>query len=107
MSYAFIHSFITNPRGPEISQLKHQVKGFVLGALCIASLSACAASFALSHPNFQQAENAMQAAINHIRSAQDVNGPTFGGHAGRAVELLQQAQNEIAIADEFHQGRRW
>ncbi|MDM0115454.1 hypothetical protein QTI66_25120 [Variovorax sp. J22R133] len=84
-----------------------QLKAFFLGALCVASLSACAASFALSHPNFQSAEEAMQAAINHIHSAQNVNGPTFGGHAGRAVELIQQAQSEVAIADEYHQGRRW
>ncbi|WP_213958706.1 MULTISPECIES: hypothetical protein [unclassified Variovorax] len=86
---------------------KNHIKAFAFGALCVASLSACAAAYGLSHPNFQQAENAMQAAINHIRSAQDVNGPTFGGHAGRAIELLQQAQTEISIADEFHQGRRW
>jgi hypothetical protein len=84
-----------------------QLKAFVLGALCVASLSACAASFALSHPNFQSAEEALQAAINHIHSAQDVNGPTFGGHAGRAVELIKQAQSEVQIADEYHQGRRW
>jgi hypothetical protein len=90
-----------------MSQFKNQIKAFALGALCVASLSACAASFALSHPNFQQAENALQAAINHIRSAQNVNGPTFGGHAGRALELIRQAQDEVSIADEFHQGRRW
>ena len=84
-----------------------QLKVVAISALCIASLSACVASYALSHPNFQSAENALQAAINHIHSAQDVNGPTFGGHAGRAVELIQQAQTEIQIADEYHQGRRW
>jgi hypothetical protein len=50
-----------------------------------------AAAFALSHPNFQSAEEALKAAINHIHSAQNVNGPTFGGQ----------------IADEYHQGRRW
>lgn len=83
------------------------VKHFLLGAACVAAVSACAQPYMLSHPNFQQAEEAMQAAINHIHGAQNVNGPTFGGHAGRAVELLQQAQSEISIADEFHQGRRW
>lgn len=84
-----------------------QLKAFFLGGLCVASLSACAAAFALSHPNFQSAEEALQAAINHIHSAQNVNGPTFGGHAGRAVELIRQAQTEVQIADEYHQGRRW
>jgi hypothetical protein len=83
------------------------IKHFVFGVCCMATLSACAASFALSHPNFQSAEEALQAAINHIHGAQHVNGPTFGGHADRAVQLIQQAQSEISIADEFHQGRRW
>ncbi|HYP84490.1 hypothetical protein [Variovorax sp.] len=83
------------------------IKHFALGVCCMAALSACAASYALSHPNFQHAEDALQAAINHIHGAQNVNGPTFGGHAGRAIELIQQAQSEVAIADEFHSGRRW
>jgi hypothetical protein len=83
------------------------LKSFSLGLLCMGALSACATSFALSHPNFEGAEEALQAAINHIHSAQQFNGPTFGGHAGRAVELIQQAQSEIAIADEYHTGRRW
>jgi len=80
---------------------------FLCGAVSTALLMGCAASYALSHPNFQNAENALQVAINHIRGAQQVNGPTFGGHAGRAIELIQQAQTEIGIADEYHQGRRY
>lgn len=83
------------------------IKHFALGVCCMAALTACAASYALTHPNFEAAEEALQAAINHIHGAQDVNGPTFGGHAARAVELIKEAQSEIAIADEFHQGRRW
>jgi len=83
------------------------VSSFFAGALTTALLTGCAAAFALSHPNFQNAENALQAAINHVRGAQQVNGPTFGGHAGRAIELMQQAQTEIAIADEFHRGVRY
>ncbi|SFM94659.1 hypothetical protein [Variovorax sp. OV329] len=84
------------------------LKLLVLGAACAVAVGASAAEpYGLSHPNFQAAEDAAQAAINHIHGAQNVNGPTFGGHAGRAIELLQQAQSEIAIADQFHQGRRW
>lgn len=79
-----------------------------LGGVCATvALTACATSFALTHPNFQNAEQALQVAVNHIRGAQRVNGPTFGGHAGRAIELIRQAQDEIAVADEFHRGIRY
>lgn len=47
------------------------------------------------------------AALRHIRNAQQVNGPTFGGHAGRAEQLLQEARTELSIADEFHRGIRY
>jgi hypothetical protein len=80
---------------------------FIGGVAATAMLTACASAFALSHPNFQNAEQALQAAINHIQGAQQVNGPTFGGHAGRAIELIRQAQDEIAIADEYHRGVRY
>lgn len=85
----------------------HQVKGFIAGVAATAMLTACASAFALSHPNFIQAENALQNAIGHIQEAQQVNGPTFGGHAGRAIELIRQAQHEISVADEFHRGVRY
>ena len=72
-----------------------------------AMLTACATSFALSHPNFNAAEQALQAALNHINNAQQVNGPTFGGHAARAAQLIRDAQSEVAIADEYHRGVRY
>ncbi|MDB5584403.1 MAG: hypothetical protein JWR80_9579 [Bradyrhizobium sp.] len=80
---------------------------FFAGVATTVLLTGCAASYALSHPNFDNAERALQVAINHIRGAQQVNGPTFGGHAGRAIELIQQAQTEVSIADEFHRGVRY
>ena len=83
-----------------------QIKAFALGAVSMALLSACATAVALSHPNFQNAENALDTAISHIRGAVQVNGPTFGGHAARAIELIQQAQQEVGIADEYHRGIR-
>lgn len=70
------------------------------------SLTACATAFALSHPNFQAADEAIQTALNRVRAAQQVNGPTFGGHAARAAELMEQARTEIRIADEYHRGVR-
>lgn len=83
------------------------ISSFVGGAVSAVLLTGCAAAYALSHPNFENAEIALQSAIGHIRGAQQVNGPTFGGHAGRAIELIQQAQQEISIADEYHRGIRY
>jgi hypothetical protein len=83
------------------------LSAFFSGVVATVALTACAASFALSHPNFQNAEQALQVAINHIQSAQQVNGPTFGGHAARAIELIRQAQTEVSIADEYHRGVRY
>lgn len=80
---------------------------FVGGIAATSMLVACATSFALSHPNFDAAERALQAALNHINNAQQVNGPTFGGHAGRAAQLIREAQTEISIADEYHRGVRY
>ncbi|MDM0014499.1 hypothetical protein QTH87_18805 [Variovorax sp. J22P168] len=80
---------------------------FFAGAATATLLMGCAAAYALSHPNFQNADDALQVAINHIRGAQQVNGPTFGGHAARAIELIQQARTEVGIADEYHRGVRY
>lgn len=80
---------------------------FFAGVATTVLLTGCAGAYALSHPNFANAEQALQVAINHIRGAQQVNGPTFGGHAGRAIELIQQAQTEVGIADEYHRGVRY
>ncbi len=83
------------------------VSSFFAGVVTTVLLTGCAASYALSHPNFDNAERALQAAINHIQGAVQVNGPTFGGHAARAIELIRQAQEEVAISDEYHRGIRY
>lgn len=70
------------------------------------ALTACATAFALSHPNFQAADESVLNALDRIRAAQTVNGPTFGGHADRAAQLLEQARTELSIADEYHRGVR-
>jgi hypothetical protein len=90
-------------------QLVHLMKAitaFLGGVVSTVALTACAASLALSHPNFTNAEQALQSAIGHVQGAQQVNGPNFGGHAGRAIDLIRQAQAEISIADEYHRGVR-
>ncbi|WP_156481099.1 hypothetical protein [Variovorax sp. PAMC 28711] len=83
------------------------LSSFFAGVVSAALVLGCAASYALTHPNFQSAEQLLQAAIGHVRGAQQANGPTFGGHAARAIELMQQAQQEISISDEYHRGIRY
>ena len=88
--------------------MKVQPRKLVIATACmVAVLSACTTAYALSHPNFEAADEAIVAALRHIRNAQQVNGPTFGGHAGRAEQLLQEARTELGIADEFHRGVRY
>lgn len=74
--------------------------------LVATALCACATAFALSHPNFRAADESIENAIDRIKAAQQVNGPTFGGHAARSMQLLEQARAELAIADEYHRGVR-
>lgn len=70
------------------------------------TLTACATAYALSHPNFQAADASIQNAQARIRAAQQENGLAFGGHADRAAQLLEQARQELSIADEYHRGVR-
>jgi len=81
--------------------MKLPKKSLAIGACVVAALSACSVAYSLQHPNFQSADVALANAISHIRAAQDYNGPTFGGHAARAIELAQQAREELSIADGY------
>jgi len=57
----------------------------------------------IKHPNLKDAYQACINSIKHIQLAQknnDNNG-VFGGHAGNAEQLLQQAKREIELADEY------
>lgn len=92
---------------PSLEINMRPLTAFITGVGATATIGACFSAFALSHPNFQNAEQALQAALGHIQGAQQVNGPTFGGHAGRAIEFIRQAQREVEIADEYHRGVRY
>ena len=76
-------------------------KSLAIGSVVIATLSACSVAYSLAHPNFQSADVALESALSHIRSAQDYNGPTFGGHAAGAAQLVQQAREELRLADGY------
>ena len=53
------------------------------------------------HPNLAAAQRLSQQAWERIVDAQKANEWDLGGHAQKAKELLQQANNELKAAAEF------
>jgi peptidoglycan hydrolase CwlO-like protein len=58
----------------------------------------------ITHPNLNDAYGAAEQAIKHIQQAQQQasKGVEFGGHADKAIELFQQAENELIQADKYN-----
>ena len=52
------------------------------------------------HPNIIAARKEAQHAIEHMQKAQHANEFDMGGHAQKAIDLLNQAQEEMRIAAE-------
>ena len=52
------------------------------------------------HPNIAAADSYTAQAIASMHAAQTANDAHLGGHAGRAIQLLQEARYEIAAAGE-------
>ena len=78
----------------------------------MASLAAAQAPVATvdpqAHGNLASAQQSIIEAFNFISSAQRANDDQLGGHAGRAKDLLRQANDEIsaaaAVADSHQDG---
>ena len=74
----------------------------------VASLAACAASAQmpvqdidpLRHGNLAAAQRLVVQAFERLSDAQAANHSHLGGHAGRAKELLREANEEIKLAAE-------
>jgi len=52
------------------------------------------------HPNLVAAQQLIQEAIDKVSAAQQANNFDMKGHAAKAKELMQQALNEIALAEQ-------
>ena len=52
------------------------------------------------HPNIIAARKEAQHAIEHMQKAQHANEFDMGGHAQKAIDLMNQAQEEMRIAAE-------
>jgi len=75
----------------------------VLGSVFLAT---AAVSYDIHHPNLRDAYQAAQMAIQHIQEAQAANkGVEFGGHADKAINALQHAQQELIEGDKFNDAR--
>jgi hypothetical protein len=78
-------------------------------ALALSLVSGCAVAddgygygYSMSrHPNIEAADFNAQQAIERMRAAQRANGYDMGGHAGRAIALMQQARAEMQVSAEM------
>lgn len=71
------------------------------------AVATAAIAYEIKHPNLRDAMGATETAIKHIKAAQANNkGVEFGGHADKAIDLLMQAQHEIAEGDQYNESHR-
>jgi hypothetical protein len=73
---------------------------FALLALAAVATTLAFAGPERGHPNIIAARKAAQVAIEHMQKAQRANEFDMGGHAQRAIDLLNQAQEEMRVAAE-------
>lgn len=79
----------------------------VIASLAAVLLAGIAVGYELHHPNLRDAYGATENAIHHIEQAQaDNKGIEFGGHAGKAIDALRHAQQEITEADKWNEAHR-
>jgi len=82
----------------------HQIPLLATASLVLALASGCAVAgtdyYLSSHPNIAAADDFAARAIDRMHDAQDANDYHLGGHAGRAIHLLQQARYEMQASAE-------
>ncbi|MGA2189906.1 MAG: hypothetical protein ABSH33_15345 [Steroidobacteraceae bacterium] len=66
-------------------------------------LATAAVAYDIHHPNLRDAYKAADTAIAHVHEAQVMNkGIEFGGHAEKAIDLFQRAQQELIEGDKYN-----
>lgn len=80
-------------------------KSLIIGIAVVGFLSSCMSmpSQKVSysrHPNLAEAQTFIQNAIDKLNAAQMANEYDMGGHAAKAIQLLNQAYAEIKLAAE-------
>jgi ABC-type transporter MlaC component len=82
------------------------MKAFIKLTTCIAIvgfLLSCAST--PHHPNLAEAQRFVQQAIDRVSDAQRANNFDMKGHAARAKALMQQAIEEIRLAEQAADGQ--
>lgn len=87
--------------------MKQRLALVAASAMALALVSGCAVAdvgyvpvadvgYAMErHPNIEQANFHAEQAIERMQAAQHANHYALGGHAGRAIALLREAQAEM------------
>ncbi len=79
------------------------MKKTVIASLAAVLVTTIALAYEVHHPNLRDAYAATEDAMRHIREAQaDNRGVEFGGHAEKALDALQRAQQQIVAADKWN-----
>ncbi|MEM5312749.1 hypothetical protein [Paraburkholderia sp. JHI869] len=76
-----------------------------------ASLAVCCATTAFAappsqYPNLETAQQLIDQSSSHIEAARKDHRAQFGGHAERALQLLQQAKDELREAAVYNERHR-
>ena len=59
-----------------------------------------------AHPNLAEAQQHIQEAVKKIHEAHEVDKGDLGGHAEKAIHLLDEANMEVKSADEYEHTHR-
>lgn len=79
------------------------MKGIAITSLAAVLITTIALAYDIHHPNLRDAYGDTENAIHHIQMAQSANkGLEFGGHAERAIEALQHAEQELIAGDKWN-----
>ena len=88
--------------------MKTFAKSIILAAALMAGGAALAQEPAQNiggrHGNLRAAQQMVREAFDYVSNAQAANEFDLGGHAGRAKELLRQANDELKMAAETANG---
>jgi len=90
------------PQGVNKMKL-HHIPLLATASIVLALASSCAVAgdyYLDRHPNMATADALAARAIDRMHDAQNANDYHLGGHAGRAIQLLQQARYEIQASAE-------
>ncbi|CAG9267174.1 hypothetical protein [Paraburkholderia unamae] len=74
-----------------------------LALCCVASAFAAPPS---QYPNLETAQQLIDQSSGHIEAARKDHHDQFGGHAERALQLLQQAKDELREAAVYNERHR-